>query len=168
MDLLTIRRGSCQRLRMRRVVIGLVAAVFTCACSSGYEPAKSPRIAIVVEGGSPTFVKNGEHFGNSAFASGLVRAVNGNARAEEQALTARSLVIGGFVLDVAGLGSEVGGFVALGHDSGANGHSSALPAALLLGGIGAVVAGTLVIVSAQPHVYDAVNIYNDGVDASPH
>jgi len=123
---------------------------------------------MVMEGGSPTFVKDGERFGNSAFAAGLVRAVNGNARAEEQALTARNLVIGGFVLDFAGVGSEVGGFVALGHDSGSNGHSSALPAALLLGGIGAVIAGTIVVVSAQPHVYDAVNIYNDSIDSAPH
>ncbi|HTA91550.1 MAG TPA: hypothetical protein VK745_18330 [Polyangiaceae bacterium] len=55
-----------------------------------------------------------------------------------------------------------------GPDAGSSGHSSALASGLLLGGIGAVIAGTIVVISAQPHVYDAINIYNDGVDSARH
>ena len=153
---------------MLRVAVGLLASILVCSCSSGYEPARSPRIAIVVEGGSPAFVKDGTRSGSTLFGGGLVDAVRGNPRAEEQARIARNLTIGGFVLDLAGFGSEVGGVVALAHEPGSNGHSSALGAGLLLGGLGAVLAGTIMLISAPPHVYDAVNIYNDGVDSARH
>ena len=148
---------------MLRVGVGLLASIFACACSSGYEPAKSPRITTIIEGGSPTFVKDGARYGNPAFAVGLVHAVQGNPRAEEQARIGRNLAIGGFAIDMAGLGSEIGGLVALQHDQG-RGQPSTLATGLIFGGLGAVIVGGVMLFSAQPHIYDAVNIYNDGVD----
>ena len=150
---------------MLRVGVGLLA-VCACACSSGYEPARSPRISTVMESGWPTFVKDGTRYGNPAFGVGLVHAVQGNPRAEEQARIGRNLAIGGFVVDMAGLGSEIGGLVALQHDQDRR-EPSALSTGLIFGGLGAVIVGTVLLLSSQPHIFDAVNIYNDGVGTSP-
>src|SRR5450755_4367702 len=74
-----------RRMKMLRVAVGLLASILVCSCSSGYEPARSPRIAMVVDGGTPTFVKDGTRYRSTFFAGGLVDAVRGNPRAEEQA-----------------------------------------------------------------------------------
>ena len=150
---------------MYRAGVGLLASVLVCACTSSYEPARSPRITTIVEGGSPTFVKDGARYGTPMYGVGLVRAVQGNTRAEEQARIGRNLAIGGLVFDLAGLSSDVGGIFAIEHDRG-RGQPSALGTGLIFGGLGAVIVGTVLLLSAQPHIYDAVNIYNDGVDAS--
>ena len=149
-----------------RVGAGLFACASVCACSSSYEPAKSPRITTVVESGSPTFVKDGERYGTPLFSAGLVRAVQGNPRAVEQARIGRNFAIGGFVVTIAGAASEVGGLVALAHQ-GDGGSSAPLATGLVLGGIGAVIAGGVMLMVAQPHISDSVNIYNDGVGTSP-
>lgn len=153
---------------MRRGLVVLLALVFIQGCSSSYEPAKSPRIQTVIEGGSPTFVRDGEHFGSPAFGTGLVDAVHGNPRAEHHARVGRNLIVGGLVLDLVGLGSEVGGLAVLAHDRSQPGdEASGLAVGLLVGGLAAVFAGTVMIIAGQPHVYDAINIYNDGLEASP-
>ena len=151
---------------MRGAWVGVLALLFGQGCSSSYEPARSPRIVTVVEGGQPTFVKDGERIGNTTFGTGLVEAVEGNPEAEHHATVGRNLMLGGFVLDLAGLGAAIGGMVVVvqdaGHDS--NDHSSAA-SALLIGGAIAAVAGSVMILCGQPHLYDAVNIYNDGLDS---
>src|SRR5947207_14437074 len=96
---------------MRQGLVVLLGLVVLQGCSSSYEPAKSPRIVTVIEGGQPTFVKNGERIGGPAFGSGLVEAVEGNPEAEHHATVGRNLVLGGFVLDLVGLGSVIGGTV---------------------------------------------------------
>jgi hypothetical protein len=141
--------------------------VFTQACASSYEPARSPRIGTVVDGGQPTFVKDGVHFGSLGWGTGLVDAVHGNPRAEHHARVGRNLIAGGFVLGIVGLGSEIGGLVVLGHDTNQGGEASGLAVGLLVGGLVTAIAGSVLIISGQPHVYDAINIYNDSLDAKP-
>jgi hypothetical protein len=119
-----------------------------------------------MDGGNPTLVKDGVHYGNLAFGTGVVEAVQGNPQAEEQARIGRNLVIGGFVLDIMGLGGEVGGLVALRHEQD-RGQPSTLGLGLLVGGLGAVTVGTVMLLTGQPHIYDAINMYNDGVSAPP-
>jgi hypothetical protein len=148
---------------MRRVLAVVLAVAFTAGCSSSYEPARSPRIVTVVEGGQPTFVKNGERIGGPAFGSGLADAVASNPEAERQATIGRNLVLGGFVLDLVGLGSVIGGTVVLAKDS-THDQPSTAGTALLLGGVAAALAGSVLILCGQPHIYDAVNIYNDGLE----
>lgn len=151
---------------MRRGLAILLSVAFTAGCSSSYEPARSPRIATVVEGGQPTFVKNGERIGGPAFGSGLADAVASNAEAERQATIGRNLVLGGFVLDLVGLGSVIGGTVVLAKQEPQESPSTA-GTALLLGGVAAALAGSVLILCGQPHIYDAVNIYNDGLEPRP-
>ena len=147
------------------LVVGL-AFLFTQGCSSSYEPARSPRIVMVVDSGYPTFVKDGERVGSPAFGTGLVQAVHGNPRAEHHARVGRNLVVGGFVLDMLGLGAEIGGLVVLGQqNAGAPEQHSTAGTVLVVSGITAIVAGTVMILTGQPHIYDAVNLYNDGLEA---
>ncbi|MEI9948668.1 MAG: hypothetical protein WDO74_06700 [Pseudomonadota bacterium] len=152
---------------MRRGLVVVLALGFAQGCSTGYEPARSPRIATVLEGGQPTFVKDGVHFGSPVFGTGIVDAVQGNPQAEHHARIGRNLIVGGFVLDLVGLGSEIGGLVVLAHDRDQHGDASPAAVGLVLGGLVAVTAGTVMILCGQPHVYDAINIYNDGVDGQP-
>jgi len=140
--------------------------VFGQGCSSSYEPARSPRIVTVVEGGQPTFVKDGERVGNTTFGMGLVDAVQGNPEAEHHATVGRNLTVGGFVLNVVGFGTAVGGLVAVAHDNASSSNQlSTAESALLLGGAVAMLAGSVLILCGQPHIYDAVNIYNDGLES---
>ena len=150
---------------MRRGLAVLLAVAFTAGCSSSYEPARSPRIVTVVEGGQPTFVKNGERIGGPAFGSGLADAVAANPEAQRQATIGRNLVLGGFVLDLVGLGSVIGGTVVLAKQDSPNEHPSTAGTALVLGGVAAALAGSVLILCGQPHIYDAVNIYNDSLEA---
>jgi|SRR6185369_3538846 len=148
---------------MRRGLAVVLVVAFTAGCSSSYEPARSPRIVTVVEGGQPTFVKNGERIGGPAFGSGLADAVASNPEAERQASIGRNLVLGGFVLDLVGLGSVIGGTVVFAKQDSPNEPSPA-GTALVLGGVAAVLAGSVLILAGQPHIYDAVNIYNDSLE----
>ena len=146
---------------MNRFLLALGLLCLLIGCSSSYQPARSPRIVTVVESGMPTFVKDGRSHGGPALGVGLVDAVRENPRAERQARLGRNLAIGGFVLDIAGLGTEVAGLAEV--DAHRGGDRS-LGLGLLFGGLGGVIAGTILLLNAQPHMYDAVNIYNDGLD----
>lgn len=148
---------------MRRGLVFVLGLACLPGCSSSYEPAKSPRIVTVVEGGQPTFVKNGERIGGPMFGSGLVDAVESNPEAERHATIGRNLILGGFVLDLVGLGSVIGGTVVLAKQDAQEQPSSA-GTALLIGGLAAAIAGGVLVICGQPHIYDAVNIYNDGLE----
>src|SRR6188768_1113247 len=135
-----------QGVGMRRVLGVLLTLVFTQACTSSYEPARSPRIATVMDGGQPTFVKDGVHFGSQVWGTGLVDAVHGNPRAEHHARVGRNLIAGGFVLGLVGLGTEIGGLVVLAHDNQqGDGSASGLAVGLLVGGLAAALTGSALI-----------------------
>jgi hypothetical protein len=154
---------------MRRGLVVFLTFAFGQGCASSYEPAKSPRIATVIEGGQPTFVKDGVHFGSPVWGTGLLDAVHGNPQAEHHARVGRNLIAGGFVLGFVGLGAEIGALAVLVHED--NQQNSAPPSGLalglLVGGVAAALTGSALIMAGQPHVYDAVNIHNDSVDVRP-
>lgn len=148
---------------MRRVAVGLLGLSFVVGCSSRYEPARSPRIVTVMDAGVPSFVKDGERIGTVGFGGGLADAVRANPRAEDEARVGHNLVVGGFVLDIAGLVTLVGAEAALAQQRTTD-RSSGLPLGLALGGAVAVITGSILILAGQPHIYDAVNLYNDGLE----
>jgi hypothetical protein len=154
---------------MRRAFIGLLGLVLMQGCSSSYEPARSPRIETVIEGGQPTFVKDGVHFGSPVWGTGLVDAVQGQPQAEHHARVGRNLIVGGFVLDLFGLGSEIGAVAVAAHEDKEHGDElpSGLVVGLVVGGVAAALAGSVMMIAGQPHVYDAINIYNDSVEVRP-
>ena len=153
---------------MRRGLVVVLAMCVAAGCSSSYEPARSPRIETVIAGGQPTFVKDGVHFGSPVWGTGLVDTVASNPQAQHHARVGRDLIAGGFALSLAGLVSEVGGLAVLIHDQNQqptqnDAQASGLAVGLIVGGLAAAFAGSVLIMSGQPHVYDAVNIYNDGL-----
>jgi hypothetical protein len=134
-------------------------------CSSSYQPARSPRIVTVIDGGGPAFVKDGVNYGGPLFGGGVVDAVRGNARAEGEARTGRNLTIAGFVVDMAGLGSDIAGLATI-RPNGSNADNG-LSLGLVLGGVVGVAVGSALLFAGPPHTYDAINIYNDSLDAPP-
>lgn len=147
--------------------MSIALALCTEACSSSYQPARSPRIAVIQEGGTPTLVRDGQKFSVGLFGGGLVDAVQGNPVAEEHASTYKTLTIAGYSVYVAGIGSSVAGLYLIGSGNNSNNDTNETTgAALLLGGLAGFVTSLVLISSAQPHLWDAVNTYNDGVDAS--
>jgi len=144
--------------------MGLALAL--AGCSSSYQPARSPRVATVMEGGSFTLVRDGKRYPVGIFGGGIEDAVEGNAEAEEHARAYRNLTVAGLSTSVLGLGMEIGGLVLTANNSGFGGDSANGPAgaALVFSGLAAVVVGSVLMASAQPHLWDAVNTYNDGID----
>ncbi|HEY0467471.1 MAG TPA: hypothetical protein VGC79_24895 [Polyangiaceae bacterium] len=151
---------------MRGGLIVLMALLLTQGCSSSYEPARSPRITTLVRGGYPTFVKDGQRIGSPAFGTGLVDAVRDNPRAEHHARVGRNLIAAGWVTYLVGLGTGIGGIAVLAHDNTTlSTQQSNVGTALLLTSAATLLAGGVLLLCGQPHIYDAVNIYNDGLEA---
>ena len=118
---------------------------------------------MAMSGGFPTFFRDGKEYPGGLFLGGVVDAVHGNPRAEDEARTAHHLMVGGFVVEGAGLGTFIAGAVLTGHNASPQTQNAGL--GLMLGGLVVEVVGLILVVNAPPHMYDAVNIYNDGIGA---
>jgi len=147
---------------VQRLVTGSCALVLATACSTvAYVPVESPRVAVQNSGFTTTFMKNGVSYGGGFLQEGLVEAVHGSPRAEEEATRARTLSVAGFVLDIAGvsaLGTGVG--LAVQRDPALRSAG----AWVVLGGAVTLLAGTLLQASSTPHLYGAINLYNDSLE----
>jgi drug/metabolite transporter (DMT)-like permease len=93
--------------------------------------------------------------------------VAGNPQAEVEARTYVHRTTAGLVLDLAGIGLVVGGSV-LGNSSSSRARRDE-GAGLVFGGFASITTAIVLVVTGVPHLYDAINIYNDGVprDAGP-
>jgi len=147
----------------------LVVCLATAGCATtAYEPVQSPRVSVV----SNAYVRDGRKF-EAGFASGLEEAVQGNARAESVASSAHGLMIGGFVVTIAGaaaVGAGAGVWAAgIEKDSAGNVHSklSNVALGLALGGFAVELIGSALWNSGRAHELDAINIYNDGLSLRP-
>jgi hypothetical protein len=149
---------------MDRFAAGLLVLVLlTSGCSSSYRPADSPRISTALSGGSPTFFRDGKEYSAGLFLGGVEDAVQGNRRAEEEARTAHHLMVGGLVLTLIGEGTAISGLaLEASHPTQATQNAGL---ALALGGLAGAIAGFILVMNAPPHMYDAINIYNDGIAA---
>jgi len=150
---------------MNRIQLSLVGAVswISLACSSSYEPAKSPRISFVYDGGQPVFVKNGERYHSFIVGNALIDAVAGDPQAEAEAHAARNLQVGGFVLSLGGLGA-LGSAVAVQANSHPSDAHNGVVGGLVISALAAEMVSLALTFSSIPHFYDAINIYNDDVD----
>jgi hypothetical protein len=156
--------------RTRSCLASVVLVSLCGGCATSYKPRPSPKVAIVMEGGAPAVEKNGTTTKIGPFGGGLVEAVEGVPDAEEHAGTYRGRMIGGFVMNlvaapVAGLGAGL-----LIYNEGQSPPSDGLRGAsfgMLFGGLALSLAGSILMATAQPHFWDAINVYNDTVQPGP-
>jgi hypothetical protein len=152
-------------MKRRYTACSLLLLGLTQGCTSGYEPVRSPRVAMVMEGGQLTFVRDGEHHRSFlVMGSSVLDVVQGDPRAEAEARTARNLEIGGIVFTVGALGTATGAFVSILSPDEA--QHRATTQGLLISALACDIVGAALLLSSVPHVYDAVNIYNDDLDGA--
>jgi hypothetical protein len=142
---------------------------FALGCSSSYVPAASPRVALVMEGGSWAYIRDGKKYPGGLFGGDLDKAVAGNPQAEKYAHQYKAGVVTGFVLSLVGLAGALGGLTVYDTQAAANEPSGQrVPlTGLIIAGAGLIVdlIGAGIELSAFPHLSDAVNAYNDGLTA---
>jgi hypothetical protein len=122
-----------------------------------------------MQGGTPVYIREGRVYPGGGFGGDLREAVQGNAEAESHAKTYRTNMIAGVTTTLAGAVSAIGGgilYVASSSqtDSQRNATTEAIGGTLALSGVAAFATGMVLMLNAQPHLWDAVNAYNDGVE----
>jgi hypothetical protein len=128
---------------------------------------------VIQQNGTPAYVRDGRVYEGGIFGGDIVEAVRGNPEAEAHAHAYKNGMIGGFLATVAGGVSMISGLTlfALGStNSLGNDHNPTEQTAgglLLAGGLGAYVTGLVLMLNAQPRVWDAINVYNDGIPMGP-
>ncbi len=150
---------------MLRQVIAVVALVScTVGCSSAYIPQPGPRVSVVMDSGSLAYVRDGKRYEGGIFGGEIEEAVRGNARAEEYARDYKNGLTTGFALSILGVGGMIGGSVVGVAGANRGSDNSALTGVAIIGA-GAVLdlVGAFITIAALPHLYDAVNAYNDGL-----
>src|SRR5690606_1430776 len=147
-------------------LMAAVALTALVACSSNYHPVRSPRISTKMDSGGVVFVKDGREHRMGLIGSGLGEAVQGNPAAEEQARAFRNNMITGWTFYGVGLGLTFAGASVWALTGGEAPDVEPVGPVLTLVGIALVFTGVAFFMRAQPLMYDAINLYNDGIDAT--
>lgn len=150
--------------RQRAIAVLLLPCLV--ACTSSYEPRKGPRLSVVLDVGSPMYVKDGRRHPHGLLGGGLVEAVEDDPVALEVAQEYHQRNFLGFVTAIAGLvAMVVGPSIALQRCLEADdcNDNKGTTIGVTLGGAALAYVGVFIGMSAQPYAYDAINIYNDRV-----
>jgi hypothetical protein len=138
----------------------------TVGCTSSYLPQPSPRVSLVMEGGSYAYVRDGRKYEGGLFGGDIDKVVQGNPKAEKYAHEYKTGMVTGFILTTIGVVGAAGGLTVLTVDASQSRSpgSSVPPTGLIIAGAGLFVeiVGAILELNAIPHVFDAVNAYNDG------
>jgi len=149
---------------------GIVAIGGAPGCSTSYVPQKSPRVAVVQVGGVPSYVRDGKTYSGGIAGGELEEAVRGNPEAEQHARDYKSGMVSGLLSVLAGGVAMAGGLGLLAADSASHDPDKGRQisgGAMLATGLAAYIAGLVLVSTAQPHLLDAINVYNDGVSPAP-
>jgi hypothetical protein len=132
-------------------------------CASSYTPREPGRIHFVRTAGGRVLEKDGKRYGMSGLASDPILAVSGNPAAEEHARTFVSRTQTSGIVFLLGVAVAVPG---LALNTTEPGHMDRKIAARGSAGAGmaAAMGALIAIVLSRHHLYDAVNIYNDGIE----
>jgi hypothetical protein len=152
-------------LALRPVSLVVALSLATAACSTTYVPVAGPLASIVLDGGKPAISREGKVYSIGAFGGGLEDAVAGNPKAEEHARAYNTDLTIGFACTMLSIAAMVGGGTITAVQATENSGSASIPGlGLLAAAVALYVTGITFLASAPPHLYDALNIYNDGVD----
>ena len=150
-----------------KTLAGVVAVVALAACSSSYMPRSRGRIAVMMQGGAPSYVRDGLPHPHGWFGAGLSEAVAGNRLAEQAATDYHDRLVDGVLL------SSLGGlcmpaaltYVAVESGEGTLDHTRGEIAAVVGLGCAVMIAvGAGYAASAEPYRWDAINLFNDGAE----
>ena len=163
----TVPEPSIRGRNLRRSATALLVALSVGACSSQYQPQTGPRLSVVMDEGSLTYVRDGQRFKHGFMGGGLVEAVEDDPEAKEAAQKYQSRMTSGFVLYAVGtvclLTGMIAGFSTI-DDRGNHEGTDAVAAGGLLCGVAGLVTGASLLASGMPYQYDAVNLYNDNLE----
>lgn len=141
--------------------MGFMTALATaCACGSG--PTPGERVQVVHTTSGLAFVRGSERYDDGKLGRGLRHAVHGVPDAERHADAHAHLRMGGFLFE---LGSVLltGAAVVSAVQNDESGNALDTSMALAGGAVAFSVVSSAMYERSTPHVYQAVNIYNDEV-----
>ena len=146
-------------------ILAVVSLASLAACSSHYIPRSRGRVAMIMQGGAPAYVRDGEVYPHGFFGGGLQDAVRGNPGAEADAAEYHDRMRDGFIAAILGsvcLPVSVGYLAATEVDEGShNDNSAAFAAGAAIGCTALIFGGLFYSVSAEPYRWDAINRFND-------
>jgi hypothetical protein len=145
------------------VVCAALVGTMSGGCSSAYLPRRSAHLSMRMDSGSMLFERDGQRFEGGLFGGDLEEAVKGVPLAEKFASDYKTGVTGGFVTVLAGVAAVVGGTSLAGAEY-AQGTTNVPGWTTVGAGLVAYFIGLAWMMSSQPHLYDAINAYNDAVD----
>ncbi len=147
---------------------GMAAAALTLValvgCSSAYTPRPGRRLSVLMQGGKVVYVRDGQRFDHGAFGSGLQKAVRGVPQAEAAAGEYHERSVNGVIALSLSLVAIIVGAGRMGYHLSQEHNPDYIDVGLLVGGFVAYGYGLHQIATAQPYLYDAINIYNDSVE----
>ncbi|MSP92940.1 MAG: hypothetical protein EXR79_14245 [Myxococcales bacterium] len=147
-----------------RPLAALLALTVATACSSTYTPRRGPRVSLVLDSGSPALVRDGVTRPLGVLGGGLPDTVADHPGALEHADEFHSRMTTALVMMIGGLGLMTASPVMLQRSNRGDLDNLGPAAGMLAGGLAIMYGGLFVTLSAQPHLYDAINVYNDAVD----
>ena len=138
------------------------------ACSSGYRPRAPGRVAVILDSGAPAYVRDGEVHKHGLMGGGLLWAVRGNPEAERAAHEYRSRISTGLLVGLGGLACSLVSVGFMVNSLTESDDDTAATAGLVAAGCSVLTFGGLIYTAtAEPYRWDAINIYNDGVNLAP-
>jgi hypothetical protein len=155
-------------MRLGALNASVVMVSLVSGCATSYAPESGPRISVVMSGGTPAYHKNGKTYSHGFAGSGLVDVVEDDPEAKQAAETYHERSVGGLIAVLGGLACGVAGVAVL--SSGRDDRGSLDSQQATIGGaalvcmLGATITGLVLIATAQPYQWDAINLYNDHVE----
>lgn len=139
------------------------------ACTASYVPRASRQLKWTMVDGEPAVLRQGRAYPVNGFGSGLLEAVGDNPRALEHAQAHRDGTVYGLLTALGGAAVMFSAPALLLADLDDRGDPGSGGVGLAIGGAvtGMVLYGfgLGMVVAAQPRMYDAVNVYNDDLEA---
>lgn len=140
--------------------LGLTTAALLSGCSTQYVPRSPTRVSVVMQGGGLAY-QRGSHVYHDFLGSGLVDAVSSDPEAKQAAETYFHRNVGGLIATGVGFGCLVGGVAALAVNQPPSSERQALAGGALICALAGEITGLVLLSTAQPYQFDALNIYND-------
>lgn len=152
--------------------IAFTSALAVAACSSNYVPQTRGRVAVIMDGGSQAYVRDGRVIEHGILGGGLSDAVHGHPAAMAAANEYQDRIMWGLLGMFGGLACSVGGMSYAISNTGSNDSDISADSErglwIALGCTVVMLAGAGYLASAEPYRWDAINIFNDSPPAPVH